>query len=234
MTLRTAGLAMAQVTRWLPLLGADDTARAARFVFERDRVTFIAAHALLNTVVAAALGVAPAALQFVRGPHGKPDVRVAGLPAPISFNLSHTDGLIGLALAAAPGCALGFDLERLDRGTKIDVARSYFHPEECAWLLALPVEEQPAGFVRLWTLKEAFIKATGEGLSRDLASFLFRPVVPPRIAFAHQSPAVAAGEWWFEQRIIDSVFMAAVGLHTAGGHATITWREADAGSLMTG
>ncbi len=223
---------MAQVSRWLPLLGAEDKARAARFVFDRDRLTFIAAHALMNTAIAAALGVPAAALQFVPGVHGKPDVRVAGVPAPISFNLSHTRGLTGLALTTAPGCALGFDLERMDRVAETDLARSYFHPAECAWLFALPAGEQPAGFVRLWTLKEAFIKATGEGLSRDLASFLFRTVVPPRIAFV-DLPDAAAQEWRFEQRVIDGVFMAAVGLRTAGGPATITWREADAGSLMT-
>jgi 4'-phosphopantetheinyl transferase len=99
--------------------------------------------------------------------------------------------------------------------------------EEVDGLRALPADRQAAGFMRLWTLKEAFIKATGEGLTRDLASFWFQPV-PPRIHFV-ESRTEQPDHWHFDQRVIGQRFIGAIGLRRiAGAPVTTDWIDIDA------
>jgi 4'-phosphopantetheinyl transferase len=92
----------------------------------------------------------------------------------------------------------------------------------------LPGAERSQGFLRLWTLKEAFIKATGKGLTDDLASFWFEPS-PPRIHFLSYL-GENEGAWGFEQRLIDDGFIAAVGLRH-GGPSAACWVVVDPAQL---
>jgi 4'-phosphopantetheinyl transferase len=210
-TMAVAGIAERDVIAWRDLLDETEQARAARFVFERHRVTYIAAHALVRAALSSIdNGSPPRSWTFTGGGHGKPTARV-GDRQPLIFNLSHTEGMVGLAATKFTNGNLGFDLESLNRSVTLAVADRYFCPEEIAWLKQQPQAEQPHGFLRLWTLKEAFIKATGEGLSRDLASFWFEPLIP-RVHFK-ATPDQKPEDWYFEQRVIgDGDFIAAVGL----------------------
>lgn len=224
-TMTTAGLDEAAVAPWAGLLDATENARAARFVFPHSRITFIAAHALARAALAAAAGAPPAAFGFAAGAHGKPAALLHGRPAGLAFNLSHTNGLVGVAVASVPGLPLGFDLEPVDRRAPMEVARRYFTDAEIAWLDGLPEAARAEGFFRLWTLKEAFIKATGKGLTQDLSSFWFG-VDPPAIAFAPDLPG-RAQDWCFVQRIVHGGFLAALGLRGQGAGIDATWRELD-------
>jgi len=163
--------------------------------------------AVLSTVVPEA---SPADWCLIDGGNGKPVAWLGDRPAPLSFNLSHTEGMVGVAVVPWQDRALGFDLEALNRRVTLDIADRYFRPEEVAWIGSLPEDGRSEGFLRLWTLKEAFIKATGAGLSQDLAAFWFTPSLP-RI---HFTPALAerTEDWYFEQRVIAGRFIAAVGL----------------------
>ncbi len=154
-------------------------------------------------------------------------------PAPVSFNLSHADGIVGVAALAAEGRSLGFDVEPLHRKINLEIADRYFCPEEVGWLQSLPEATRPAGFMRLWTLKEAFIKATGQGLRQDLASFWFTPMLP-RIHF--KTPLAERPEdWWFEQQIISDRFIAAVGVNQlADIPVTAEWTEINSSTLLLG
>jgi len=98
-TMATEGLNEAAVAPWAAVLDADERARAARFVFPHSRVAFIAAHALARAALAAAAGAPPAAFAFATGAHGKPQAQLNGRPAGMAFNLSHTEGLVGVAVA---------------------------------------------------------------------------------------------------------------------------------------
>lgn len=94
-------------------------------------------------------------------------------PSGWHLNLSHTDGLVALAVARTP---VGIDVEdRERRGRTIELADRFFAPSESAALRALPPERQRQRFFDLWTLKEAYIKARGQGLAIPLASFAFDP-----------------------------------------------------------
>src|SRR2546421_240326 len=118
--------------------------------------------------------------------------------------------------AVAPWSAM-LDAGERERAGRFVFARHrvLFVAAHALMLAALDEKLRPAGFLRLWTLKEAFIKATGKGLTQNLASFWFDPC-PPRI---HLMPPLAEqeGDWRFEQRILDDGFVAALGLrHPAG------------------
>jgi len=152
-------------------LSSGERARCVRFAFERDRRDFAAAHALLRTQLSNYADVAPAAWTFDAPPDGKPFIVSSGEPT-LAFNLSHTRGCVACAIAA--GGEVGIDVESADRaldGRKI--AARYFSTAECDWLDACAARERAIRFIELWTLKEAYIKAIGRGLSHPLNTFGF-------------------------------------------------------------
>lgn len=75
-------------------------------------------------------------------------------------------GWAALAVAAGP---VGIDVERIDPGGEIPW--NVLHPGEVAHLRAEPRADRAAAFARLWTVKEAYLKALGQGLAREPASF---------------------------------------------------------------
>lgn len=99
-----------------------------------------------------------------RGPRGKP--YAPELPG-LEFNLSHAGAHV--ALAFARGQALGVDLECHDRRLSLDdIAQRFFAPAEVRALHALDASAKRVAFLRLWTHKEAVLKALGEGLAFGL------------------------------------------------------------------
>lgn len=152
--------------------------RRARFRFAAHRHQFLVSRALLRWVLGRYTGLEPASLRFGCNAWGKPHLELGGRRAPV-FNLSHTDGLIVLAVAeAADGQAeppmLGVDVERMDRVVDAPaLARRFFSALESDTLHGLPVENQQPCFFDYWTLKEAYIKAVGMGLGIPLADFSF-------------------------------------------------------------
>lgn len=169
---RTTGVTGTLDDRDRDLLSQDERARCARFVFDRDRRDFAAAHALLRASLSHYANVPPAAWTFDARPRGKPFiVSCSGQPA-LSFNLSHTHGFVACAIAASGD--VGIDVESIDRsadGPKI--AARYYSQAENDWLDACDPRERSIRFIELWTLKEAYIKAIGLGLSHPLNAFGF-------------------------------------------------------------
>ena len=158
---------LASPERALQSLSESERIRAARFHRDSDRLRYVVAHAALRDVLGRCLSLAPERLVFQTGEHGKPALRDA--PS-LQFNLSDSDGLalIGVAVDGP----LGIDVERhREDPTLIDVADRFFSPAEVRALRAVDPSRRLDAFFRIWTRKEAFIKAVGEGLARDLASF---------------------------------------------------------------
>ncbi|WP_406271349.1 4'-phosphopantetheinyl transferase superfamily protein [Streptomyces sp. NBC_00191] len=152
------------------ILDSEESTRLAAFVRDADRDSYAVAHVMLRRLLGERLGQAPEAVTLSRqpcahcgGPHGRPVV-----PGnPVHFSLSHTSGLVMIALATAP---VGIDVEGVpdDPGIVSDVA-AQLHPRERAHLAALPTEDRAVAFARCWTRKEALLKATGVGLNEGLA-----------------------------------------------------------------
>jgi 4'-phosphopantetheinyl transferase len=152
--------------RFEPTLAADERERADRFRTAELRRRFVAGRGALRALLGAYLGIEPALVAFSYGHRGKPSLANPG----VEFNLAHTDDLALCALTV--GRAVGVDVERLrpmDDAERI-IAR-YFTSRECLEFLEHPRAERASAFFRGWTRKEAFLKATGEGLAASLDSF---------------------------------------------------------------
>jgi 4'-phosphopantetheinyl transferase len=154
----------------LPSLSASESARAARFHFERDRRRFIAARSILRDLLGRYLGEPPAALVFREAEFGKPYLTGRHEGSDLRFNLSHTRDFA--VYAVTRGREVGIDVEAIDRRVDYrELASRFFAASEAEKLFRLPDEQQPAAFFRCWTRKEALVKAVGAGLSIPLDSF---------------------------------------------------------------
>jgi 4'-phosphopantetheinyl transferase len=153
-------------------LSEDEQVRAASFRFEADRWAFAAAHAGLRALLGPMVECVPRELRFAAGVNGKPYLDHGGRCAVPQFSISHTRGCVAVAVAR---CAVGVDIERRRAIPDVmAVARAAFAPEGHAVLAARSgLATRTALFYRYWTLGEAFIKATGEGVAQDLKSFAF-------------------------------------------------------------
>jgi 4'-phosphopantetheinyl transferase len=160
------------------LLDDDERRRAARFVRPELRSRFAAGRGMLRTILAAYLGVAPAALRFEYNGYGKPSLAATTGPAPhpggepldLRFNLSHS-GQWAL-LAVALGRELGVDIEAIRPEWEFEkLAEHFFSAAEVAALMSTPDTARRRAFFSCWTRKEAYIKALGRGLAVPLDSF---------------------------------------------------------------
>jgi 4'-phosphopantetheinyl transferase len=155
---------------WSAILSADEQARAARFHFQRDRQYFVVARSALRQVLAGYLVAEPKALTFSYSPKNKPALAGAHAKCGLAFNVSHS-GDIAL-LAFTRNRRIGVDVEQIrqDFDTAAIAAR-FFSAAEQEQLVVLPGDQRHETFFRCWTRKEAYIKATGEGLSLPLHQF---------------------------------------------------------------
>ena len=163
-------------------LSPPELERAARFHFERLRQRFIAGRGLLRALLGRYLSVEPGQVEFSYGSAGKPMLLTPDPETPPHFNLAHTDDLALLAFTRLG--PVGVDAERvraLDDVTGL-VAR-FFSAREHAAFASLPEAQQPAAFFNLWTRKEAWLKATGEGIAHSLhlVEVSFLPREPARL-----------------------------------------------------
>lgn len=177
----TAILAVHARETLLAGLSDDERVRHARFRFESDRDIYLVAHALVRRMLARIAGAAPESFGFVAGEHGRPEISAPELARTLRFNLSHTRGLVACAVTRAAD--IGVDVEYVERKVEVmSVANHVFSPVEVDGLLALSGEAQRERFFELWTLKEAYIKAIGKGLSAPLRAITFDPAGPDPVS----------------------------------------------------
>ena len=169
--------------------------RAAAFHFARDCRRFIVAHAAMRYILGRYLDTAPANIRFAHQRGGKPRLAPPFDSFYLHFNLSHAHELA--LLAVAPGRPVGVDLEHLRPWPDaLSLAETFFASAEMAQLRPrLGTSSGERLFFTCWTRKEAFIKATGDGLARPLDSFgvTFLPQDPPALFQASNPPAPVHG-----------------------------------------
>ncbi len=142
-------------------LCAEERARSKRFHFERDQVNFVYTRAALRHVLALYFGCDPAEIEYDIGQFGKPAVDG------IHFNLSHTKSRAAIAVSSQH--PVGIDIEELRQVDRADqIAGRYFCPREAELIRATAEPEKSRVFLQIWTLKEAWLKALGTGLSKPL------------------------------------------------------------------
>ena len=178
----------------LSLLSPEERERHDRLMFAADRRDFAAAHALVRRRLSAAGGVPPGDWRFGAAPGGKPYVANAGAPD-LVCNLSHTRALVACAVARGP-LDLGIDVENLDAGRNPSgIAERYFTPAERSWIAAAGEADRSIRFVELWTLKEAWLKATGAGVGAGLDAVSFG--LDAGTGIEMQTREAADGDWSF-------------------------------------
>ena len=180
-------------------LSADEHRRSARFRFERDRQHFIAARGILRDILGRYLGIQPRQVDFVYNKSGKPDLS-PGFGSALRFNLSHSNGLVLVAVANA--ASVGVDVELIrEQSDDVDVARSFFSAAEIDHLAALPRHLRADAFFSCWTKKEAYLKACGAGLAAPLNEFSVPLTTDPGQASvdrcAESNVIVATRPWSF-------------------------------------
>ena len=161
-------------------------------MFEEHRQRFVAARGALRETLAKYAGCEPGRLEFQYGAAGKPALASGDL----HFNLSHSRGLA--LYAVARGREVGVDIEKVRREAALQlIAARFFPPEEAEALRALPPAERVEAFFRLWTRKEAYIKARGEGL-RILAESIDPrwTVLPLEVGPGYAAALGAEGSGW--------------------------------------
>ncbi|PID41832.1 MAG: 4'-phosphopantetheinyl transferase [Gammaproteobacteria bacterium] len=169
------------------LLSRDEIGQQAKFRFESDQHRFLVTRSLVRSVLSLYYPpVSPKEWQFTKNRYGRPGI-ANPIPLPLHFNLSHTDKMVLLAVAAEPW--IGVDIETTQRrnpGNELKLAERFFSEEEARQLAELPDHGRKERFFQLWTLKEAYVKACGKGLAipLDRFSFTFPDQVSIDISFA--------------------------------------------------
>ena len=175
------------------LLTCEELAQTRRFHFPADQRRHLVTRALLRCTLSRYADIDPPDWRFELNAHGRPRIASAhALARPLDFNLSHSKGLVVVGVSTRGG--LGVDTENVARRENlVHLARHHFAAAEASALTSLPLSEQHARFFEYWTLKEAYIKARGLGLSIPLDSFSVDLSQPSRIAFSE--PGWAFWQW---------------------------------------
>lgn len=212
--------------QYLPLLDQEEHERYQRFHFDRDRLVYLAAHALVRMTLSRYAPCAPEQWQFVQGAQGKPEiVQAADLP-PLRFNLSHTQGMVACVVALERDC--GVDVENIRPMTDMrSMATMVFSDKEISYLESITEEAWPKNFFSLWTLKEAYIKAIGLGFSAPLKQITFDIASPEITVHLASEPGDDAAMWQLQSFSPNGVHQLAVASKKNGSGDDIVFRQLD-------
>ncbi len=181
--------------------------RAAGFAFEKDRAIFVVAHALLRHALAPMLD--GDTICFRANAYGKPELDLDHEHG-IHFNLSHTRGMAVCAICR--GHPVGVDVEAIDRSVDVEwLAERHFAPQEYQLILEAPLQQRVEIFFRLWTLKEAMLKAVGTGLATPLQEFAF--TLEPETSKMQLARAKTASEWQVHEYVPTADHRLALAVH---------------------
>ncbi|MEH2152486.1 4'-phosphopantetheinyl transferase HetI [Nostoc sp.] len=189
-------------------LSSDETARAERFYFQEHRQRFIAGRGILRTILGSYLGIQPLHVEFNYQHRGKPVLADKFADSRLAFNLSHSQGL-GLC---AVNCTrpIGVDLEYIRPMSDLEaLAKRFFLPREYEMLRSLSPNQQQEIFFRYWTCKEAYLKATGDGLSQlEQVEVSLTPTKPAKLQITE--------DWSLFELVPANNYVAAVAIENFG------------------
>jgi len=157
-------------------LDPSEQERADRFRQPTSRNQHVVGRGMAKRLLSSGSGVDPKSICFAAEAHGKPYVTEPD-SARRPFNIAHTDGLVMCGIGGEGQVAIGVDVERLNRRTDPGLADRYFSKPEVQFLQSFRRDQERRSlFLRIWTLKESFIKAIGTGLQTPLADFAFEQI----------------------------------------------------------
>jgi 4'-phosphopantetheinyl transferase len=212
-------------------LSLEDRTRADRFKFESDRRKFCAARATLRLILSRYLGVKPGRLKLETGEFGKPFLADKTVAQGLRFNLSHSHQLALISITRDR--EVGVDLEFMrSEFVNDDVASHFFSPAEVAEFRTLTPDQRTRAFFNVWTRKEAYIKARGEGLYCPLDQFDVS-VAPERPAMLMESrvDAADAQRWNFNDVFAGDRYAATVAVEKSFSRLLL-WDFVEDGATM--
>lgn len=160
------------ITEMTDIISQEERDQAERFHAQSSRVGFILGRGSLRMLLGAYFDINPSSIQFEYSVAGKPLIINNSNDADIQFNYSQSENL-GLIGITKDRC-IGVDIEKIREDFDFKpIALRFFTTYEFSNLFQLPEGEQRSGFFRLWTAKEAYLKAIGVGLSGSLSRFDF-------------------------------------------------------------
>lgn len=188
------------------LLSDDEKERAGHYYFARHRRRFTVARAGLRKILSRYLAQEAQHINFSYSQHGKPGVKTDKIAYDLHFNVSHSGEIALYALTGS--VAIGVDIEKIStrKYSYQDLAQRYFSNMEYEQLIALPASQQQAAFFHVWTQKEAFIKAIGEGLSHALDTFAVNVTGSAKLVSTEQDDAA---QWYMQDIEVDKDYKAA-------------------------
>jgi len=211
----------------LTYLSNTERERHARFPCHQTAKLYLTSHVLTRGLLAQVLGYMPHELTFTTNTWGRPELSGTAADSGVRFSVSYAPGLVACALSLHAD--IGVDVEYELRDVAIDSAiQRVCSVSERAALMRLAASEQRTRFFELWTLKEAYGKALGRGLTASLSSVSFDIKHPDRVQ-AHFAEGVRerAEDWTFVQRALPPAHRIAVALR-AGRAAQIRMCELSA------
>ena len=213
------GVGEARVNEFAQTLSVSERARAERHSRTGRYQRTVLSRFMLRDILSRYVPATPAhAWQFETGSHGKPAV-VGPVSAPC-FNVSHTCDRIVMLVADSPG---GVDIEAWDREGRLnDVADRFFAPSESAAVRGLQTGAARRRFLETWTLKEAFVKALGRGLSFKLLKQFWFDFDTPLAAIAPGTDVPATWQFWHLEP--DPGYLLGAAIPDAGPRQLKLWR----------
>jgi 4'-phosphopantetheinyl transferase len=210
------------------LLSAEERERMARYRHESDRLLYLLSRGMMRTVLASYLGCAWDAVRYTSNAHGKPILDGASVAyasgSLLHFNLTHSNGAI--ALAVSLDREVGIDIESRHRPAEyLLLAQRFFTESEAQHLHGLDEQQRRDAFFAIWTLKEAFVKGIGRGLSFPLDAFCFELELDRLVAFKPLADFVSP-DWHFQQFNLGEQHCGAIAIQSPGAlPASIELRE---------
>jgi 4'-phosphopantetheinyl transferase len=153
----------ARLNQYRSMLSGAETDQYQRFHFPGDAHRYLIAHALVRTILSKYADIQPDCWTFSHGPHGRPEIKNQDIPA-LRFNLTHTENLVGCVVTLENDC--GIDAEKISpRHNPLGIAKRMFSDTEFRELQQLEDVARLEYFFKRWTLREAYVKALGIGIS---------------------------------------------------------------------
>jgi 4'-phosphopantetheinyl transferase len=190
------------------ILDENERARALAFRFPRPRERFVIARGILRQILGRYFRQPPASLRLATEAHGKPFL--ADNVLDLRFNIAHSEDLALVAVSQAR--EVGVDVERVREHLEVEaIARHSFSRVEVDALLKLPPPLRGGAFFACWTLKEAYLKARGDGLTLPLDAFAVSVGTPgpARLLDVRGTPEEAP-RWSLRTLPLDGPYRAAV------------------------
>ena len=195
---------MRRLSALMDILSAAERQRAEKFKFEKDFKLYVAGKIMARRAIADYAELDPADIEFRIDKYGRPFLKYPQINN-FDFNISHSGDYVVLAISDR---RVGIDVEKI-KPVDFKIAETCFHDKESEYLNR-DIDKRLENFYKLWTLKESFIKAVGQGLSYPLKDFYFNMDEPDKIGIRILKAPKEDREWNFAARNIDNAYQLAL------------------------